>query len=85
MIKFALRKGQHKAEILWELRGVMSHFSVNSSADIADIFKVMFPDSAIAQKMNFGPNKLSYMICFGIAPYFKQQLLVKERHFLSSH
>ena len=34
----------------------------------------MFPDSAIAQKMNRGPTKLSYLICFGIAPYFKQQL-----------
>ena len=35
----------------------------------------MFPDSAIAQKVNCGPTKLSYLICFGIAPYFKQQLL----------
>ena len=35
----------------------------------------MFPDSAIAQKINSGPTKLSYLICFGIAPYFKQQLL----------
>ena len=35
----------------------------------------MFPVSAIAQKMNCGPTKLSYLICFGIAPYFKQQLL----------
>ena len=35
----------------------------------------MFPHSAIAQKMNCGPTKLSYIICFGIAPYFKQQLL----------
>ena len=35
----------------------------------------MFPDSAIAQKMQCGPTKLSYLICFGIAPYFKQQLL----------
>ena len=25
--------------------------------------------------MNCGPTKLSYLICFGIAPYFKQQLL----------
>ena len=35
----------------------------------------MFPDSTIAQKMTCGPTKLSYLICFGIAPYFKQQLL----------
>ena len=71
MTKFALRKEQHKAEILWALKCVMSHFSFNSSTDITDIFKAMFSDSAIAQKMKFGPNKLSYLICFGIAPYFK--------------
>ena len=32
-----------------------------------------FPDSDIAQKMKFWPKK----ICFGITPYFKQQLLVE--------
>ena len=53
----------------------MSHFSYNSATDITDVFRAMFPDSAIAQKMNCGPTKLSYLICFGIAPYFKQQLL----------
>ena len=75
MSKFILTKHQHKAEILWALKTVMSHFSYNSSTNIADVFRAMFPDSAIAQKMNCGPTKLSYLICFGIAPYFKQQLL----------
>ena len=73
--KFTLTKHQHKAEILWAMKTVMSHFSYNAVADIADIFRAMFPDSAIAQKMNCGPTKLSYLISFGIAPYFKQQLL----------
>ena len=50
-------------------------FSYNSAPDIVDVLRAMFPDSAIAQKMNCGPTKLSYLICFGIAPYFKQQLL----------
>ena len=65
----------------------MSHFSFNSSPDITDIFKAMFPDSAVAQKMKFGPNRLSYLICFDIALYFnKQQLPVelKEIHFVIS-
>ena len=75
MSKFTLTKHQHKAEILWALKTVMSHSSYNSSTNVADVFRAMFPDSAIAQKMNCGPTKLSYLICFGIAPYFKQQLL----------
>ena len=35
----------------------------------------MFPDSNIAQKMTCGPTKLAYLICFGIAPYFRELLL----------
>ena len=71
MTKFTLTKHQHEAEIygLWRL--VMSHFSYNS----ADVLRAMFSDSDIAQKMSCGPTKMSYLICFGIASYFKQQFL----------
>ena len=65
----------HKAEIIWALKSVMSHFSYNSAHDITDIFKAMFPDSSIAQHMSCGPTKLSYLISFGIAPYFRDLLL----------
>ena len=51
MTTFTLTKNQHKAEILWVLKTVMSHFSYNSAADIADVLSTMFPDSAIRQKM----------------------------------
>ena len=53
----------------------MSHFSYNSAHDITDVFKAMFPDSIIAQHMSCGPTKLSYLISFGIAPYFMDLLL----------
>ena len=39
--------------------------------------KIMFPDSNIAQGMSYGPTKLSFLITFGIASYFKQ-LLVED-------
>ena len=73
--KFALTKEHHKAEIIWALKSVMSHFSYNPAHDITDIFKAMFPDSSIAQHMSCGPTKLSYLISFGIAPYFRDLLL----------
>ena len=75
LTKFVLRKEQHKAEILWALKSVMSHFSLNSAQDIMEIFKGMFPDSNIAQGMSCGPTKLLYLITFGIAPYLKQLLI----------
>ena len=73
--KFALTKEHHKAEIIWALKSVMSHFSYNSTHDITDVFKAMFPDSSIAQQMSCGLTKLSYLISFGIAPYFRELLL----------
>ena len=77
MTKLTLTREQHKAEIFWALKSVMSHFSYNSAHDITDVFKAMFPDSIIAQHMTCGPTKLSYLISFGIAPYF-MDLLLKE-------
>ena len=77
LTKLALRGGKHKAEILRALKSVMSHFSYSSACDIFDMFKVMFPDSSIAQGMSCGPTKLSYLITFVTAPYFKQ-LLVED-------
>ena len=75
LMKLAMRKEQHKAEILWALKSVMSHFSYSSACDVVDVFRAMFPDSNIAQGMSCGPLKLSYLITFGIAPYFEQVLV----------
>ena len=56
LTKLALRKKQHKAEILWPLKSVMSHFSYSSAGNIVDVFKAMFPDSNIAQGMSWPTN-----------------------------
>ena len=47
LTKFPLTKEHHKAEIIWALKSVMSHFSYNSAHDITDVFKAMFPTSSI--------------------------------------
>ena len=75
LTKFPLTEEHHKAEIIWALKSIMSHFSYNSAQDITDVFKAMFPNSSIAQHMRCGPTKLSYLISFGIAPYFRELLL----------
>ena len=79
MTKLTLTREQHKA-----LKSVMSHFSYNSAHDITDVFKAMFPGSIIAQHMSCGPTKLSYLISFGIAPYFMDLLLKELKDFLMS-
>ena len=42
-----------KAEIMWELKHLYSELRDNLSKNVVDIFKTMFPDRKIAEKMQF--------------------------------
>ena len=66
------------AEIYWVLDTVAKHRSFRSSEKSGDLFRCMFPDSAIASKFGCG-EKCKYIATFGLAPYFKAQLLAKVK------
>ena len=61
----------------------MSNLSLNSCKQIVDLFRSMFPDSSVAKGFTLRPSKCSYVICHGIAPFFKTLLLdeLKEASF----
>ena len=48
-----------KAEILWALKVIESHFSFNSSRNIVDLLKMMLPGSKIVEKLWF--DKISIL------------------------
>lgn len=75
MKTFVKTESVSKAEALWCLQTVMCHSSLRSAASSASLFQVMFPDSDIARGMQLKKSKVSYVIVYGIAPYFKQQLV----------
>lgn len=64
-----------KAEIIWALTTVMSHYSLRSSEFCVEIFPLMFTDSEIAANIALKRTKLSYNIVYGIAPFFHKELL----------
>lgn len=64
-----------KAEILWALQVVQSHFSYNSCDHLAETFSAMFTDSDIAKQFSLGRDKVSYTIAYGLAPFFHQELV----------
>jgi len=64
-----------KAETLWALKCVMSHYSYNSCSDMKDVLKLMFPDSSIANKISIGSTKMSYYITYGLGPFCHNELL----------
>ena len=75
MDSYVAKESVIKAEIIWVLKNVMSSFSLRSCDGIPDCFQEMFPDSKIANKFLLARTKCSYMITYGIAPYFASLLL----------
>ena len=64
-----------RAEVLWCLETVAKHQSLNSNEGIGEIFQAMFPDSEIAKTFTCGKDKTGYVIRFGLAPFFKKELV----------
>ena len=63
-----------KAEILFAIQSVMSHFTHNSWNDFPALFKLIFPDSEIVLKILLGRTKLGHVINYGLASYFRGKL-----------
>ena len=72
---FVARDSVFTAEILWALKSVIDHYSASSSSNVSALFQRMFPDSAIAHKFAWRKTKCSYLIKFGLAPYFHSQMM----------
>lgn len=68
-----------RAEVIWVLRTVTSHQPYRSNDGIDDIFKAMFPDSVLAQSFTCGKDKSRYVAAFGLAPYFKKELIAEVK------
>ena len=62
-------------EVLWALKAILSHYSYKSCEDIAQLFQRMFADSTIAKQFTCDKKKCAYLACFGVSPFFQQQLL----------
>lgn len=68
-----------KAEILWCLKMLDSHYSYKSCENVGEIFRCMFNDSSIAKNFSCGEKKAAYLSCFGIAPYFSSLLKTRVK------
>lgn len=76
---FCTRDDVTKAEAIWALKVVSSKFSLNSCSDVGETFKLMFPDSSVASRFKMGASKCKYVINYGLAPYFSNELKDKLR------
>ena len=63
-----------RAEILWILKVVTSHFSLRSCLGLNELFRIMFLDSKIASSFQLSKTNCSYFINYELAPHFKELL-----------
>ena len=71
MNSFVINEAVSDAEVRWSLAVVLKKYPLSSCSDIKKLFQEMFKDSKIAEKFTCGSTKCSYIINFGIAPYFR--------------
>lgn len=73
--KYLLKDETTIAEIIWCLDAIMNHSTVRSAGKSASLFPLMFKDSKTAANMKLQRTKIGYTLVYGLAPYFKNQLL----------
>ena len=59
-----------RAEILWVLKVVITHSSLQFCENVNELFQAMFSDSKIAESFELGKTKCGYFINYGLAPIF---------------
>jgi hypothetical protein len=73
--KYLVSSQVSRAEIIWCLQCVYTYRSNRSAAKDINVLKYMFPENEVLSKMQLERTKIGYLIVFGIAPFFRSQLL----------
>ena len=71
---FVVDENTLNVEIMWCFNVVKSHYCFRSCDSLKNLFKCLFPDSAIREKFCVWKGKARYSITYGIFPAFKQKL-----------
>ena len=66
---------KRKTKIFWILKCVLPGMSTFPVQGVSDLFEAMFSDSQIAKDFQMSRTKMTYLINFAIAPYFKEILI----------
>ena len=64
-----------RAEILWFLKVVITHSSLWFCENLNELFQAIFSDIEIAESFKLGKTKCGYFINYGLAPFFKTNLI----------
>ena len=66
-----------KAEIIATLKFTAQNIPHRYDENLTLCCQEQFPDSSIAKDITVGPTKMSYLVSYGLGPYFNQ-MTIKE-------
>ena len=66
-----------KAEIITTMQYAVQNILFSNAENLPACYQEQFPDSLIAGNVSIVPNKMSYLVRYGLGPYFTQ-LTVKD-------
>ena len=72
---WTLKQVTVKAEIIATLHFAVHNVSFGSAKNLPLCFQQQFPDSVIAKQVSIRPTKMSYMVSYGLGPYFRQMII----------
>ena len=61
---------------LQTLHFVDKNYSYSSSSQMSELYRIIFPDSAIAKSFTGRATKISYLVKHGLPPYFEERLKI---------
>ena len=76
-----------RAEIIATLHFAAQNLSFSSSQNLSTLYQQQFHDSVIARNVKIGPSKMSYMVSYGLGPYFRQMIIkdIVEGNYFTLH
>ena len=72
---YLLKDDITKAEIGWYEGTIMRKLSCSSCKKLKGLFFDMFQDSKFAGGFALGPTEASYVICYGLTPFYKEKIM----------
>ena len=86
--KFTIAQQATKAEIIATLQHAGNNAPFLQAETLGACYQEQFPDSQIAQRVSISSNKMSYLVGYGLGPYFTRQTvneLVRGTSFFTLH
>ena len=74
---WAVKELATKAEMITTMQYAAQNIPFSNAENLSACYQEQFPDSLIAKNVSIGPNKVSYVVRYGLRPYFIQ-LTVKD-------